>query len=78
MMRQVAQLLVPYADGGAAALKSPLHASVQRWGSALYPVPDGAHGIYQGQVSQDPPALVYCTWYQSRLCNAANQVLCTP
>ena len=46
MVRQVAQLLAPYAVGGAAALQSPLHASVQRWGSALYPVPDGACDLH--------------------------------
>lgn len=46
MVRQMAQLLAPYAVGGAAALQSPLHASVQRWGSALYPVPDGARDIH--------------------------------
>ena len=48
MVRQVAQLLAPYAAAGAAALQSPLHASVQRWGSALYPVPDGAHDAHRG------------------------------
>jgi hypothetical protein len=65
MVRQVAQLLSPYAAVGAAALQSPLHASVQRWGSALYPVPDGAHDAHRGQASllglHRSPALALCT-----------------
>jgi hypothetical protein len=58
----VAQLLAPYAAGGAAALQSPLHASVQRWGSALYPVPDGAHNAHQRLSHSE------CTFFCTMLC----------
>lgn len=39
MLWHIGELLAPYAGGGAAALRQPLHAASQRWGSALYPVP---------------------------------------
>lgn len=44
MLEHVAQLLAPFAADGAAALRRPLHASAQRWGSALYPVQAGDPG----------------------------------
>lgn len=42
MLEHMAGLLAPFATGGNSALRNPLHASAQRWGSALYPLPDGA------------------------------------
>lgn len=53
MLESVAKLLAPFAAGGAESLRAPLHASAQRWGSALYPVPAGEHG------HAEPPAAGY-------------------
>ncbi len=40
MLKHVAQLLAPFAADGCAPLDAPIHATAQRWGSALYPIPE--------------------------------------